>query len=309
MNKSYYKSPIGILEIVCENEALVSLKLVSAAGKSDNETDFIKIVRTQLDEYFSGERREFDIKLNPKGTDFQKLVWKKLREISYGKTKSYSDIANNVGNTQAQRAVGSACNKNPIMILIPCHRVISKTGKLGGFAYGESIKQKLLNIEAKTIIPYLFALAPLPAHADIVWPSLYITKGMLSIKTILLGLVIELLFVKYFTKTDWKQASITTVIMNLITTVLGAILIPLSGLGSEFVFDFVFHAYDKFGIGTFHWSHWLVSYLLVIIINTLIEGLYIKSALKLRLKQTFPWLIIANGISVLLCFLFYGINF
>lgn len=96
--------------------------------------------------------------------------------------------------------------------------------------------------------------------------------------------------------------------MNLITTVLGIMFIPLSGLGSEFVFDFVFHAYDKFGIGSFHWSHWLISYLLVIFINTFIEGLFIKLTLKLKPKKTFWWLLIANSISVFICFLFYVMN-
>ena len=143
----------------------------------------------------------------------------------------------------------------------------------------------------------------LPAKADIVWPSLYIAKGMLSLKVIILGLIIETLFVKYFTETDWKKASLITILMNLITTVLGVVLIPLSGLCSELVFDFVFHAYDKFGLGTFHWSHWLVSYLLVISINTCIEGLFLKLILKLKLKQIFRWLFAANAISVLLCLL------
>ncbi len=147
-------------------------------------------------------------------------------------------------------------------------------------------------------------LTILPANADIIWPSLYITKGMLSLKVILIGLIVELLFVKYFVKTNWQKALITTINMNLITTVLGIILIPLSGLGSELVFDFVFHAYDKFGIGTFHWSHWLVSYLLVILINTFIECVYIKLTLKLSLRKIFWWMLFANGISVFLCFLF-----
>ncbi len=147
-----------------------------------------------------------------------------------------------------------------------------------------------------------------PVNADVVWPSLYIAKGMLSIKVILLGLFIELFFVKYFTKVDWKKASIVTFLMNLITTLLGIIFIPISGLGSEFVFDFVFNGYDKFGIGTFHWSHWLAAYLLVILINTFIEGLFIKLTLKIKLLKTFWWLLIANSISVFLCFLFYAIN-
>ncbi len=166
-----------------------------------------------------------------------------------------------------------------------------------------------MNIKLKTLffILSLFVLI-LPANADVIWPSLYITKGMLSLKVILLGLIVELLFVKYFTKIDWKKASFIAITMNLITTVLGIILIPLSGLGSEFVFDFVFHAYDKFGIGTFHWSHWLAAYLLVILINTLIEGLFIKSMLQLKFKQIFWWLLIANAISVFLCFILYCIN-
>ncbi|MEE3349306.1 MAG: methylated-DNA--[protein]-cysteine S-methyltransferase [Candidatus Gastranaerophilaceae bacterium] len=147
MEKSYYKSPIGILEIICENGVLVSLKLVDYIEKSNVETDFIKDVKFQLDEYFSGKRKVFNIKINPSGTDFQKLVWKELQKIPYGKTKSYSKVAASCNNKNAQRAVGSACNKNPIMIIIPCHRVISKNGNLGGFAYGNKIKLKLLKIE------------------------------------------------------------------------------------------------------------------------------------------------------------------
>ena len=147
MEKSYYKSPISILEIICENNKLVSLKLVDCCEKTTVETNFIKDIKNQLDEYFSGKRKVFDIKINPKGTDFQKLVWKELQKIPYGKTKSYSEIAAVAGNKNAQRAVGNACNKNPIMIIIPCHRVVSKNNNIGGYAYGSEIKQKLLNIE------------------------------------------------------------------------------------------------------------------------------------------------------------------
>ena len=147
MEKSYYKSSIGILEIICENNKLISMKIVDNILENAIETDFTKKIKLQLDEYFSGKRQNFDIKINPKGTEFQKLVWKELKKISYGKTKSYSDIAKLIGNKNAQRAVGSACNRNPIMIIIPCHRVIPKNGNLGGYAYGDSIKQKLLEIE------------------------------------------------------------------------------------------------------------------------------------------------------------------
>ncbi len=165
-----------------------------------------------------------------------------------------------------------------------------------------------MNIRKSILSILLVISVTLPVNADLVWPSLYIAKGMLSIKVILLGFIVELFFVKFFTKTDWKKSFIVTFLMNLITTVLGIILIPLSGLGSEIVFDFVFHAYDKFGIGTFHWSHWLAAYLLVILINTLIEGLFIKFMLKIKLLKTFWWLLIANAISVFLCFVFYVIS-
>ncbi len=152
MEKSFYKSPIGILEFACENDELIYLKLSADFNQSSKETVFIKNIKLQLEEYFLGKRHCFDIKINPQGTDFQKFVWKELQKIPYGETKSYSDIAEAVGNKNAQRAVGSACNKNPLMIIIPCHRVISKNGEIGGFAYGNSVKQNLLNLEKNTIL-------------------------------------------------------------------------------------------------------------------------------------------------------------
>lgn len=148
MNKSYYQSPIGILEIISKNNVLVSLKLVHKFSNTNNETDFINNIKQQLDEYFAGKRQVFDIKINPIGTEFQNKVWSELSKIPYGATASYSKIAENIGNIKAQRAVGSACNKNPIMIIIPCHRVITKNGNLGGFAYGNSIKHKILELES-----------------------------------------------------------------------------------------------------------------------------------------------------------------
>lgn len=150
MEKYYYKSPIGILEIICEDENLMSLKLVGKIGQSGKETPFVRRIMTQLEEYFSGKRESFDIKVNPTGTEFQRKVWAELLKIPYGTTKSYSDIAAAVGNKYAQRAVGSACNKNPVMIVIPCHRVIAKNGNSGGFAYGTKLKEKLLKLESLT---------------------------------------------------------------------------------------------------------------------------------------------------------------
>lgn len=147
MEKTYYKSPIGFLEIICENNELISLQLVKSTEKQSSETDFTKQIKLQLEEYFSGKRQKFDIKISPKGTDFQKRVWAELLKIPYGETKSYSDIAENIGNKNAKRAVGNACNKNHIMIIIPCHRVIAKGGSLGGFACGNAVKQNLLILE------------------------------------------------------------------------------------------------------------------------------------------------------------------
>ena len=147
MQKSYFKSPIGLLEIICKNNKLISLKLTEKQEKSTIETDFIYSIKSQLDEYFLGKRQIFNIKIDPEGTEFQKSIWMELLKIPYGTTKSYSEIALIAGYRNAQRAVGSACNKNPIMIIIPCHRVISKNGKLSGYAYGNNIKEKLLNIE------------------------------------------------------------------------------------------------------------------------------------------------------------------
>ena len=149
---------------------------------------------------------------------------------------------------------------------------------------------------------FLFALLFIilfstPAFADVVWPSLYIAVGMLSVYVIIAGLLIEWLFVKYFTDTNWLKAGLVAFGMNLITCLLGIILIPISGLLVEFIMYPVSPA-------TFHWSHWLMSYLVIILMNTLIEGLVIKLALKQKFKSVFWWLFGANTISVLICILY-----
>ncbi len=101
----------------------------------------------QIKEYFSGKRTKFNIKINPQGTDFQKKVWNELKKIPYGKLCSYKDIAQSIGNPKACRAVGMANSKNPIPLIIPCHRVIGANGKLTGFASGLAIKEKLIKLE------------------------------------------------------------------------------------------------------------------------------------------------------------------
>ena len=101
----------------------------------------------ELKEYFEGARTQFTFPMHAEGTAFQNAVWDALRKIPYGETKSYGEIANVVGNAKASRAVGMACNRNPIMIAVPCHRVVGANGSLTGYAYGTGIKQVLLDIE------------------------------------------------------------------------------------------------------------------------------------------------------------------
>lgn len=119
------------------------------ANVEQSDTPTLQKVAQELSEYFAGNRKEFDIPLNPKGTDFQKSVWNALCTIPYGKTMSYGQVAAQIGNPKASRAVGMANNKNPIPILIPCHRVIGANGKLVGYGGGIWIKQKLLELEQK----------------------------------------------------------------------------------------------------------------------------------------------------------------
>ncbi len=147
-NTYYYYSPVGVLEYRTKDDGLISLDIAQCKNfKNDKETEFSKSVKIQLDEYFSHNRKEFDLKLNPFGTDFQKKVWLQLLKIPYGKTATYGQIAKNLGNSKAFRAVGSACNKNPLLIIIPCHRIISQNNKLTGYRAGLNIKKYLLDFE------------------------------------------------------------------------------------------------------------------------------------------------------------------
>ncbi len=148
INIFYYKSPIGMLEIELENDTIQRLRVVESCLKISERTGYFAQVVKQLDEYFAGKRTKFELNISPKGTAFQKKVWAELLEIPYGKTKSYQEIAEAIGKPSAQRAVGSACSKNSILLIIPCHRVISKYGKLAGFACGVDRKEQLLKLEA-----------------------------------------------------------------------------------------------------------------------------------------------------------------
>lgn len=149
-NACFFKTKYGLLFIAEEDSFLTNVTIVKEKFSGDfiiNETSVIKKAYSQLKEYFDGKRKKFDLPINPKGTPFQKLVWEQLRKIPYGKTMSYKDIAIMAGNPKACRAVGMANNKNPIIIITPCHRVIGSNGSLTGFGCGLELKQKLLNLE------------------------------------------------------------------------------------------------------------------------------------------------------------------
>lgn len=153
-----YNSPLFPIIVVGDEEGLTNLHLVTELENDfdidkqwvRNEEFFIELF-IQLDEYFSGNRMQFDLKLNLQGTIFQKKVWNELIKIPYGEVCSYKDIAMKIGNEKASRAVGLANSKNPIAIIIPCHRVIGKNGKLVGYAGGLDAKKKLLEIESSFI--------------------------------------------------------------------------------------------------------------------------------------------------------------
>lgn len=148
MKYGFFESPLGIIKISYEAK-IRKIELVDEIDENSEENELFNIFKDQLLEYFEGKRTNFDHLelLDPKGTDFQKSVWRFLLKIPYGETSSYKEIAKNIGNPRATQAVGTAIGKNPFLIIIPCHRVIKADGSLGGFAYGRETKRKLLKIE------------------------------------------------------------------------------------------------------------------------------------------------------------------
>jgi methylated-DNA-[protein]-cysteine S-methyltransferase len=143
-----YKTPFCPITIAAEGGFITHLSLGQSSFLGiEKPTETTNNAANQLQEYFAGKRTFFDIALAPKGSGFQKQVWEALQNIPYGQTRSYLDIAEAIGNPRASRAVGNANNKNPIPIIIPCHRVVLSNGKLGGYALGTKIKQDLLDLE------------------------------------------------------------------------------------------------------------------------------------------------------------------
>lgn len=148
-NLFYYETPIGKIALA-EKEGKITdlfLKPDGLKGYNIQETDILKEAGKQLREYFNGKRKDFSLPLAPEGTPFMERVWKSLEKIPYGETRSYKDIAIDSGSSKAYRAVGMANNKNPIAIIIPCHRVIGADKKLVGYGGGLDIKEFLLRLE------------------------------------------------------------------------------------------------------------------------------------------------------------------
>ena len=142
-----YDSPVGRLFLASDGSSLKVLGFGNATGETGNDP-VLEMAKNWLDDYFQGRFREMWFPLAPEGTAFQKKVWQLLLEIPYGETVSYGDLARKLGKTMSAQAVGQAVGKNPIAILIPCHRVVGAKGQLTGYAWGVEKKKWLLDLEA-----------------------------------------------------------------------------------------------------------------------------------------------------------------
>lgn len=159
MQTCTYDSPVGPLALIAEADALCGLYfpgrgpavVASSPTAGPTHAALFDEARRQLDAYFAGDLLQFDLPLAPRGTDFQQHVWQLLRQIPYGTTISYGELARRVGDPNASRAVGAANGKNPISIIVPCHRVIGADGKLTGFGGGLGTKRTLLELEQQHV--------------------------------------------------------------------------------------------------------------------------------------------------------------
>ena len=140
------KTPVGLMRLTEENGKLIGLDHTEKAEYAD-ESPLLTEAERQVTEYFEGTRKDFDLPIELRGTEFQKRVWSALREIPYGETRSYGWVAERIGNPKAVRAVGGANHRNPLMLIVPCHRCIGKDGSLIGFGGGLPMKDALLSLE------------------------------------------------------------------------------------------------------------------------------------------------------------------
>ncbi|MEG8945514.1 methylated-DNA--[protein]-cysteine S-methyltransferase [Rosettibacter firmus] len=152
---AYYESPIGTIRITADDDSITTLHFMIEMDGVElepiNMNETLEKCIEQLDLYFKGELREFDLKLNPSGTDFQKKVWNEILKIPYGKTRSYLDLSRLLGNEKSIRAIARANGENKIAIIIPCHRVIGSDKSLTGYTWGLWRKKWLLNHEAAVV--------------------------------------------------------------------------------------------------------------------------------------------------------------
>ena len=153
MNYYQYQTVLGLLTICEENDAVIAINVghYSENKGEKRESELIRRMYKQFVEYLDGKRKVFDLPLLLKGTDFQKQVWQALRDIPYGETRSYKQIAVAIGNPKAVRAVGMANNRNPLLIVVPCHSVIGTDGKMVGYAAGVDKKEFLLRLEGSLL--------------------------------------------------------------------------------------------------------------------------------------------------------------
>lgn len=157
----YVETKLGKIGIVEKDNKIVKVIIINGSKESskrnkndydnyqEKDTELLLKAKKELEEYFEGKRKEFDLPLEQEGTEFQKKVWNALEKIPYGETRTYKEVAKIVGNEKACRAVGMANNKNNIPIIIPCHRVVGSNGKLVGYALGLNMKKYLLDLESK----------------------------------------------------------------------------------------------------------------------------------------------------------------
>ncbi|WP_281636704.1 methylated-DNA--[protein]-cysteine S-methyltransferase [Flavobacterium marginilacus] len=150
------KTPLGIAKIIGDENGVSEISVLDEGAVSSTIPKVLQEAVTQLNDYFEGKRIDFDFKLNPKGTEFQQKVWKALLEIPYGKTRTYLEQSKILGDVKAIRAVASANGKNPLWIVVPCHRVIGTDGSLTGYAGGLWRKKWLLEHENPTTQQSLF---------------------------------------------------------------------------------------------------------------------------------------------------------
>jgi methylated-DNA-[protein]-cysteine S-methyltransferase len=147
METVFINSPLGIIKIVGDENGISEISVLSEGDITTKIPKQLKEAVSQLKDYFSGKRNDFDFKINPKGTEFQQKVWQELLKIPFGKTISYLDLSKKLGDVKAIRAVASANGKNPLWIVIPCHRVIGTDGSLTGYAGGLWRKKWLIEHE------------------------------------------------------------------------------------------------------------------------------------------------------------------